>query len=272
MSRQKPSYRKRTAEQRTKTSTAVAFQLGCGSSIPRSLEHLDIILTILDDAKPFVGTSAGMYERDRHGFTNSIIYRSRTIQSLEPQPPNIIMAALKCFAALLIPALAAALPQASTSDIPPCAYSAVLSGLQNTGCDLTDTACVCGKQDIVPSLTSSVVAACDGSVSDSDVTAFISEYCGASGTSAATTSPAATTPASTTEPPASTTDMMSTTPTMTSNTIMTNGTNGTGSWTSPTPSATGAPIPSEGGAPITSMSTLAFAVALGGMTWIFAEL
>ncbi|KAF7192232.1 hypothetical protein HII31_06264 [Pseudocercospora fuligena] len=178
------------------------------------------------------------------------------------------MAGLKCFAALLIPALAAALPQASTSDIPPCAYSAVLSGLQGTGCDLTDTACVCGKQDIVPTLTSSVVAACDGSVSESDVTSFISEYCGSTGTSAATTSPAA----STSEAPASTTDMMSTTPTMASNTTMTNGTNGTGSWTSPTPSATGGPIPSEGGASITSMSTLAFAVALGGMTWIFAEL
>ncbi|KXT00011.1 hypothetical protein AC578_4851 [Pseudocercospora eumusae] len=180
------------------------------------------------------------------------------------------MAALKCFAALLIPALAAALPQASTSDIPPCAYSAVLSGLQSTGCDLTDTACVCGKQDIVPSLTSSVVAACDGSVSDGDVAAFISEYCGT--TSAATTSPAATTPASTTEAPASTTDMMSTTPTMATNATMTNGTNGTSSWTSPTPSATDGPIPSEGGASITGMSTLAFAVALGGMTWIFAEL
>ncbi|KAF2233873.1 hypothetical protein EV356DRAFT_567685 [Viridothelium virens] len=47
------------------------------------------------------------------------------------------------------------------SDIPKCAQPAILSSLQNSGCDPADINCLCNSKDFISALTTSIQSACD---------------------------------------------------------------------------------------------------------------
>lgn len=180
---------------------------------------------------------------------------------------------------LWLSTLAAALPQ-TPNNVPTCAYPAFLTSLQATGCTLSDTTCVCGKTELLPSITEAVVEACGGSVSADDITSFIASYCGresgAVSSIALGTSTTAMTPAYTeTTVLASTTVASSVVPGPTAivgNATTTGSFNGTHATTTWQPFVTPSTLPSNAAQRDIGVSVMAFVLAVGGMMWAFAEL
>ncbi|KAI5361019.1 Putative extracellular membrane protein, CFEM [Septoria linicola] len=175
------------------------------------------------------------------------------------------MAILK-YAIVLLPVLVRTFPQSTIDDIPTCAYPPLLSALSGTSCAQTDISCICAQTGLIPTITSTVVEACPGSVSADDVAAFIAELCGGSAASSASSpvaesvTSAASTSGSTSLPPTSANK------TSTGVSTTTNGTSTSRSTITPTTQ------PSDGGAEGLRMSLMAGVVAFGGLTWAFAEL
>ncbi|KAF2209499.1 hypothetical protein CERZMDRAFT_100292 [Cercospora zeae-maydis SCOH1-5] len=192
------------------------------------------------------------------------------------------------YVAALLPSLAFALPQQSSlDDIPPCAFPPLLSALSGTSCDQTDIACICAQDDIIPTITANVVAACPGTLTEQDVAGFIAELCGGttaspeSSSSAAESVTSASASSSTTTTTASTTALITTdgapVTTTTANATMTaastTAANETCSCTQmPSANATTTTTPSDGSAEGLQASFMAAAVAFAGLTWVFAEL
>ncbi|KAM3421104.1 hypothetical protein BST61_g1518 [Cercospora zeina] len=186
------------------------------------------------------------------------------------------------YMAALLPSLAFALPQQSSlDDIPPCAFPPLLSALSGTSCDQADIG-ICAQDDIIPTMTTNVVAACPGTLTEQDVTSFIAELCGATAASPESSSSVAESVTSAASSTTATTALITTdgTPltTTTANATMTaastTAANGTCSCTQ-TPSAnatTTTTTPSNGSADGLKASFMAAAVAVAGLTWVFAEL
>lgn len=154
----------------------------------------------------------------------------------------------------------------TTHTVPTCAYPPLLSALSGTSCAQTDISCICAQTGLIPTITSTVVEACPGSVSADDVAAFIAELCGGSAASSASSSVAesVTSALSMTESAGLPTIAANATGTGVSTTM--NGTSTSGPTVTPTSQ------PSDGGAEGLRMSLMAGAVAFGGLTWAFAEL
>lgn len=178
-------------------------------------------------------------------------------------------------------AFAAAMPQvpAGISDLPDCALNALPAVLSASGCTGIDVACLCSKVDLAPKFTTIVDDACPDETDRAKVQAFVAGFCPTSSTSApASTSTDA--PVAGAAVPASTTTVAPTWsatvyPSASGSWVNhTNGTNGTSTptYNPPQPTGTGAPVSEGGAASNFEYSMFAFVVAMGGMTWAFAEL
>ncbi|KAK4495779.1 hypothetical protein PRZ48_013047 [Zasmidium cellare] len=188
--------------------------------------------------------------------------------------------------ALTLAALATAVPQglpAGIADLPDCALNGLPAVLAASGCPGIDVDCLCSKPDLPAQLETAVQTACTDEADRKKIIDFVAGFCPTSAPASTSTPPASTTdapvtgavaPAPTTSAPTTTTETSTAWPSASSSWInYTNGTNGTSTptYNSPQPSDTGAPV-SEGGAASISYSLFAFVVAMGGMTWAFAEL
>ncbi|GIZ37640.1 hypothetical protein CKM354_000108200 [Cercospora kikuchii] len=185
------------------------------------------------------------------------------------------------YVAALLPSLAFALPQQSLDDVPPCAFPPLLASLSGTSCDQTDIACICAQKDIIPTITTNVVAACPGTLTADDVTGFIAELCGStapspeSSSSVAESVTSAASSATTAAATTSTTGVITTdgSPLITTTANASSAAASTTVASSTTSSAGNATTtPSDGSAEGLRSSLMAAAVALVGLTWVFAEL
>lgn len=170
-------------------------------------------------------------------------------------------------------AVAIALPQGlppGAEDLPDCAASALFGIVDSTGCSPTDSECLCTKPGIQDSVTAAVDQACSDPADRQKVKDFAAGFC----PDLPVEQPTSTTEAAMTEPAeAMTTTMDAASPTGTGMmpTGMGNSTNTTMPTSMPTPSEM--PEPSEGAAASSyGLSMSALAVAIAGMTWVFAEL
>lgn len=191
------------------------------------------------------------------------------------------MVSFKASSLALTFAFAAAMPQvpAGISDLPDCALNALPAILSTSGCAGIDVACLCAQADLAPKLTTIVDDACPDEADRSKVQSFVAGFCPTSSTSApASTSTDA--PVTGAAYPASTTTIP---PTWSATAYPSasgswmnypNGTNGTSTptYNPPQPTNTGAPVSQGGAASNFGYSMFAFVVAMGGMTWAFAEL
>lgn len=180
------------------------------------------------------------------------------------------------FLALLAP-LTAAVPQTQylpgVSALPSCATPALLQILTFSGCSATDTKCLCGTPNIKPQLDSAVAEACPNKADQTAVSNFAAGFCPDLVGSSAATKPASATTTRVDAALSSTASANSTAETTGSgNSTM----SATSSMSSSTPTPTGSSVPTGGAVAEQShlgmTSMFALAAALGGMTWVFAEL
>lgn len=202
------------------------------------------------------------------------------------------MVSLKASTLALAFTLATAMPQSSLpagiADLPDCALNGLPAVLAASGCPGIDVDCLCSKPDLPAQLNTAVESACPDEADRKKITDFVAGFCPTPAPSSTTSIPAETSSSSTTDAPVTGAVVpapMTSAPTTTTETATawpsassswighTNGTNGTSTptYNSPQPSDTGAPA-SEGGAASLGYSMFAFVVAMGGMTWAFAEL
>ncbi|KAK4620019.1 hypothetical protein CLAFUW4_11486 [Fulvia fulva] len=199
------------------------------------------------------------------------------------------MAFSKASALVLAFGLANALPQVpaglaippGAEELPDCAVTPLITLLTTTGCTQVTTECLC--QDPASTLATiqpSIRSSCTDDADYDEVWSYVQGFCP---TSSSTTTP--------TNAPTSSSSMTSSTvvaqgtstTTTTTNgtaivypaptTMTTNGTaNGTAILATPTPTATKTTVVSEGEASNYGMSFAALTIAIGCMTWVFAEL
>ena len=63
---------------------------------------------------------------------------------------------------------ATALDASILTELPSCAQSPLISGIAASGCDVTNTECICGNTELLSSLKTSVAAACDAADQESE--------------------------------------------------------------------------------------------------------
>lgn len=161
--------------------------------------------------------------------------------------------------------------------LPACAKPAILAAFQASGCKATDAACLCSNPNLVTSLAGYVQKACSPA-DQAAVIAFGETYCGSPSSSTAASTTTATEPSDipfpgysiTTAPGLLTTDS-SRLPAGVSTSVnysrtMTYGTTSTAKPTNGT--HTGGAAAAMG----TGLSAAALAVAVGALSWVFAEL
>jgi len=108
--------------------------------------------------------------------------------------------------AFTVSALLALAAAQGIGDLPQCSLSCILAGVPQTGCDVTDFKCACGKADVLtPAITPCVQKACTSPADQAKVIEVLQGICASVGVPITVPNPgqsSAPAPASSTDAPA----------------------------------------------------------------------